>query len=111
MKMFMLPSKIWQISSSLCQFVDWFFILNSETLLRIEYSKKPVGELAQTPLVDSSVRGYVVSVVREFPMFDELWSEINDSQGEIFDVIDFKEEWEKEEKFDVEKHINGNTEF
>ena len=44
-------------------------------------------------------------------MFDELWSEINDSQGEIFDAIDFKEEWEQEEKFDVEKHINGNTEF
>ena len=44
-------------------------------------------------------------------MFDELWSEINDAPGEIFDVIDFKEEWEKEEKFDVEKHINGDTEF
>ena len=41
-------------------------------------------------------------------MFDELWSEINDSQGEIYDVIDFKEEWEKEEKFDVESYINGN---
>ena len=57
------------------------------------------------------MRGYVVFVVREFPMFDELWSEINDAPGEIFDVIDFKEEWEKEEKFDVEKHINGDTEF
>ena len=45
------------------------------------------------------------------PMFDELWSEINDSQGEIYDVIDFKEEWEKEEKFDVEKYINGDTDF
>ena len=44
-------------------------------------------------------------------MFDELWSEIADAPGEIFDVIDFKEEWEQEEKFDVEKHINGNTEF
>lgn len=44
-------------------------------------------------------------------MFDELWSEINDSQGEIFDVIDFKEEWEKEEKFDVENYINGNTDY
>ena len=44
-------------------------------------------------------------------MFDELWSEINDSQGEIYDVIDFKEEWEKEEKFDVESYINGNTDY
>ena len=111
MKTFMLPSKTWQISSSLCQFVDWFFILNSESLLRIEVFKKTSWRTGTEPLVNSFVRGYVVSVVREFPMFDELWSEINDSQGEIFDVIDFKEEWEKEEKFDVEKHINGNTEF
>ena len=111
MKTFMLPSKTWQISSSLCQFVDWFFILNSEILLRIEVFKKTSWRTGTEPLVNSFVRGYVVSVVREFPMFDELWSEINDSQGEIFDVIDFKEEWEKEEKFDVEKHINGNTEF
>ena len=44
-------------------------------------------------------------------MFDELWSEIQDSQGEIFDVIEYKEEWEKEEKFDVEKYINGNTDY
>ena len=27
------------------------------------------------------------------------------------EVIDFKEEWEKEEKFDVEKYINGDTDF
>tara|TARA_Y100000592_G_scaffold100281_1_gene179550 strand:- start:21149 stop:21286 length:138 start_codon:yes stop_codon:yes gene_type:complete len=45
-------------------------------------------------------------------MFDELWSEINDAQGEIFDVIDYKEEWEKEEKkFDVEKYINSNIDY
>jgi hypothetical protein len=47
----------------------------------------------------------------KFPMFDELWSEIADAPGEIFDVIDFKEEWEKEEKFDVEKYINGDTDY
>jgi hypothetical protein len=40
-------------------------------------------------------------------MFDELWAEINDSQGEIFDVIDYKEEWEeKENKFDVVSYYN-----
>ena len=44
-------------------------------------------------------------------MFDEFWSEINDAQGEIFDVIEYKEEWEKEEKFDVEGYINGNTDY
>ncbi len=45
-------------------------------------------------------------------MFDELWSEINDSQGEIYDVIDYKEEWEeKENKFDVEDYINSNIDY
>jgi hypothetical protein len=45
-------------------------------------------------------------------MLDELWSEINDSQGEIFDVIDYKEEWEeKENKFDVEDYINSNIDY
>ena len=51
------------------------------------------------------------SQLRNSFMFDELWSEIQDAPGEIFDVIDFKEEWEKEEKFDVEKYINGNTDY
>ena len=45
------------------------------------------------------------------PMFDTLFDELNDMPGEIFDVIEFKEEWEKEDKFDVEKHINGDIEF
>jgi len=44
-------------------------------------------------------------------MENDFWSEIQDSQGEIFDVIEYKEEWEKEEKFDVEKYINGNTDY
>ena len=44
-------------------------------------------------------------------MFDELWSEIAEAPGEIFDVIEYKEEWEKEEKFDVESYINGNTDY
>ena len=44
-------------------------------------------------------------------MFDELWSEIAEAPGEIFDVIEYKEEWEKEEKFNVESYINGNTDY
>ena len=44
-------------------------------------------------------------------MFDELWSEIADAPGEIFDVIEYKEEWEKDDKFDVESYINGNTDY
>jgi len=44
-------------------------------------------------------------------MFDELWSEIQDAPGEIFDVIEYKEEWEQDDKFDVESYIKGNTDY
>ena len=51
------------------------------------------------------------SQLRNSFMFDELWSEINDMPGEIFDVIEYKEEWEKDDKFDVESYIKGNTDY
>ena len=45
-------------------------------------------------------------------MFDELWSEIQDAPGEIFDVIDYKEEWEKDDnKFNVEDYINSDIDY
>jgi len=44
-------------------------------------------------------------------MFDEMWFEIQDAPGEIFDLIDYKEEWEKEDKFNVEDYINGDTDY
>ena len=48
---------------------------------------------------------------KNFAMFDTLFDEIADAPGEIFDVIEYKEEWEKEEKFNVEKYINGDTDY
>ena len=48
---------------------------------------------------------------KNFAMFDTLFDEIADAPGEIFDVIEYKEEWEKEEKFDVESYIKGNTDY
>ena len=48
----------------------------------------------------------------DFDTFDtDIFSEIQDAPGEIFDIIEYKEEWEKEAKFDVEKYINGNTDY
>ena len=48
----------------------------------------------------------------DFDTFDtDIFSEIQDAPGEIFDVIEYKEEWEKEEKFYVEKYINGDTDY
>ena len=54
---------------------------------------------------------YCINSSEIFQMFDTLFDELNDMPGEIFDVIEFKEEWEKDDKFDVEKHINGDIEF
>ena len=44
-------------------------------------------------------------------MFDATWSEIVEAPGEIYDVIEYKEEWEKDDKFNVEDYINGNTDY
>ena len=40
----------------------------------------------------------------DFTFDTDLFAEINDSQAEIFDVIE-------EEKFDVEQYINGDTDY
>ena len=48
----------------------------------------------------------------DYDTFDtDIFSEINDMPGEIYDVIDYKEEYEDDKKFDVEGYINGNTDY
>ena len=48
----------------------------------------------------------------DFDTFDtDIFSEIQDAPGEIFDVIEYKEEWEKEEKFDVEDYLKANIDY
>jgi hypothetical protein len=42
-------------------------------------------------------------------MFDELWSEIQDAPGEIFDIPELRDL--EEEKFDVNAYINGNYDY
>ncbi len=42
-------------------------------------------------------------------MYDELWSEIADSQGEIFD-LDIPELQDKE-KFNLDEYLNGNYDY
>ena len=44
-------------------------------------------------------------------MFDETWSEIVEAPGEIYDVIEYKEEWEKDDKFDVEDYLKANIDY
>ena len=39
----------------------------------------------------------------DFTFDTDLWAEINDMPGEIYDI--------EEEKFDVQEYINGNTDY
>ena len=48
----------------------------------------------------------------DYDTFDtDIFSEINDMPGEIYDVIEYKEEYEDDKKFDVESYIKGNTDY
>ena len=42
-------------------------------------------------------------------MFDELWQEIQDAPGEIFDLPELRDL--DDEKFDVNDYINGNYDY
>ncbi len=41
----------------------------------------------------------------------ELWDEINDSPGEIYDVIEYKEEEEEEDKFNLNEYLKGDIDY
>jgi hypothetical protein len=43
-------------------------------------------------------------------MYDELWSEIQDAPGEIFD-LDIPELRDDNEKFDVNEYLNANYDY
>jgi len=47
-------------------------------------------------------------------MYDELWSEIQDSSGEIFDISYLEEHIgrePKEKKFDFNEYLNSNIDY
>ena len=50
------------------------------------------------------------SYLRGTPMFDELWSEIQDAPGEIFD-LDIPELREDNEKFDFDGYLAADYDF
>ena len=48
----------------------------------------------------------------DYDTFDtDIFSEINDAPGEIYDVIEYKEEGEDDKKFDVEGYLNGKIDY
>ena len=52
---------------------------------------------------------YITFVPERHTMFDELWSEIQDAPGEIFDIPELRDL--EEEKFNVNEYINGNIDY
>jgi len=42
-------------------------------------------------------------------MFEELWSEIQDAPGEIFDIPELRDL--DEDKFDVNEYLNSNIDY
>ena len=42
-------------------------------------------------------------------MFDELWSEIADAPGEIFDLPELRDL--EEGKFDINEYLNSNIDY
>jgi hypothetical protein len=42
-------------------------------------------------------------------MYDELWQEIQDSPGEIFDIPELRDL--EEEKFNVNDYLNSNIDY
>jgi hypothetical protein len=43
-------------------------------------------------------------------MFEELWSEIQDAPGEIFDIPELRD-LDDDEKFNLNDYINGNYDY
>ena len=43
-------------------------------------------------------------------MFEELWSEIQDAPGEIFDIHELRD-LDDDEKFNLNDYINGNYDY
>jgi hypothetical protein len=53
---------------------------------------------------------YITFVPEETTMFEELWSEIQDAPGEIFD-LDIPELREDNEKFDFDGYLAADYDF
>ena len=52
---------------------------------------------------------YITFVPERHTMYDELWSEIQDMPGEIFD-LDIPE-LREDNKFDVNEYLNANYDY
>ena len=74
------------------------------------YIQEFVGQLDQwhkggcnAPLVRAILRLFL----RDSPMFDEMWQEIQDAPGEIFDIPELRDE----EDFNLNEYLNANYDY
>ena len=67
----------------------------------------PVGLVAPYPLCSCGVRAILRLFLRGTPMFDEMWQEIQDAPGEIFDIPELRDE----EDFNMNEYLNGNYDY
>ena len=67
---------------------------------------------AQTSKSCIVVSSQTILFKMDYDTFDtDVFAEINDMPGEIYDVIEYKEEGEDDKKFDVEGYINGKVDY
>ena len=68
-----------------------------------------VDLVAQGGLQCPPIRSTLHSFLRDSPMFDEMWQEIQDMPGEIFD-LDIPE-LRDDEKFDMNEYLNASYDY
>ena len=63
----------------------------------------------KTPRLPASTLLFYIRTWDTHQMFDELWSEIADAPGEIFDLPELREL--DEEKFNLNDYLNSNIDY
>ena len=99
------PEKVRKVMQTVLKFVDTIvgdlqYQLNTGV---------PVEKVAQRRTKRSWTLLYYIRTWDTHQMFDELWSEIQDAPGEIFDLPELREL--DEEKFNLNDYLNSNIDY
>ena len=89
------------------QFVNWYIILNKTFVIENTPRSCASWVSGTTPLVIPPNSCHTTFVPERHPMFDELWSEIQDAPGEIFDIPELRED----EDFNLNEYLNSNIDY
>ena len=99
------PEKVRRVMQNVLKFVDTI-VGNLQYQLN---TGVPVEKVAQRRTKRSWTLLFYVRTWDTDPMFEELWSEIQDAPGEIFDLPELREL--DEEKFNVNDYLNSNIDY